>query len=36
VWPKTTRRQFYGIYAQEVLAVYAPFGIGLITNIHNG
>lgn len=35
VWPKTTRRQYYGIYAQEALAVYAPFGIGLITNIAN-
>jgi hypothetical protein len=36
VWPKTTRTQFYGIYSQETLAVFAPFGIGLITNIANG
>lgn len=36
VWPKTTRRQYYGIYAQEALAVYAPFGISVITNITDG
>lgn len=36
VWPKTTRRQFYGVYAQEALAVYAPFGIGIVTNITGG
>lgn len=35
VWPKTTRAQFYGIYSQEALAVYAPFGMGVITNIGN-
>ena len=36
VWPKTTRTQFYGVYAQEALAVYAPFATGIITNIGNG
>lgn len=36
LWPKTTRTQYYGVYAQEVLAVYASFGLGVITNIGNG
>lgn len=36
VWPKTTRIQFYGVYVQEVLAVYATFAAGLIYNIGNG
>lgn len=36
VWPKTTRTQFYGVYAQEALAVYAPFATGILTNIGNG
>jgi len=35
-WPMRTRRREYGIYAEEVLAVYAPFAMGLITNIANG
>jgi hypothetical protein len=35
VWPKTTRAQFYGIYSQEVLAVYVAFAMGLLTNIGN-
>lgn len=35
VWPKTTRSQFYGVYSQEVLAMYVPFSIALITNIGN-
>jgi hypothetical protein len=35
-WPLRTRRREYGIYAEEVLAVYAPFALGLITNIANG
>ena len=26
----------YGVYAEETLAVYAPFGVGIITNIANG
>jgi hypothetical protein len=36
VWPKTTRVQFYGVYSQEVLAVYATFAAGIIYNIGNG
>jgi hypothetical protein len=36
VWPKTTRSQFYGVYSQQTLAVYAPFALGVITNIGNG
>lgn len=35
VWPKTTRAQFYGIYTQEALAVFAPFSMGIVTNIGN-
>ena len=35
-WPLRTRRREYGVYAEEVLAVYAPFGVGMITNIGNG
>jgi len=35
VWPKVSRSQYYGIYSQEVLAVYAPFAIGILNNISN-
>ena len=35
-WPLRTRRREYGIYAEEVLAVYAQFALGLVTNIANG
>jgi hypothetical protein len=35
-WPLRTRRREYGVYTEEVLAVYAPFGIGIITNVGNG
>lgn len=35
-WPKTDRQQYYGVYCQEALAVYAPFALGIITNIGNG
>lgn len=35
-WPLRTRIREYGIYAEEVLAVYAPFGMGIITNIIAG
>ncbi|HEY5046938.1 MAG TPA: hypothetical protein VII49_02830 [Rhizomicrobium sp.] len=35
-WPLRTRRREYGIYAEEVLAVYAQFALGIITNIGNG
>jgi hypothetical protein len=35
-WPLRTRRHEYGVYTEEVLAVYAPFGVGILTNIGNG
>ena len=35
-WPLRTRRREYGVYTEEVLAVYAPFGIGILNNIGNG
>jgi hypothetical protein len=35
-WPITTRAQMAGVYAEEVLAVYAPFAMGVINNIANG
>ncbi|MEX3628431.1 MAG: hypothetical protein VB138_02025 [Burkholderia sp.] len=35
-WPLHTRAQEFGVYAEEVLAVYAPFAMGVITNIANG
>jgi hypothetical protein len=35
-WPPRTRKREYGVYAEEVLAVYATFGLGVITNIANG
>ena len=35
-WPIKTRAREYGVYAEEVLAVYAPFAMGVITNIANG
>jgi hypothetical protein len=35
-WPIKTRAREYGVYAEEVLAVYAPFAMGMITNIGNG
>jgi hypothetical protein len=35
-WPLRTRQQEVGVYAEEVLAVYAPFAEGVITNIANG
>jgi hypothetical protein len=35
-WPLRTRRREFGVYAEETLAVYAPFGVGIITNIGNG
>lgn len=34
-WPLRTRAQEVGVYAEEVLAVYAPFALGVITNIAN-
>jgi hypothetical protein len=35
-WPIVTRQQQVGVYAEEVLAIYAPFAVGVITNIGNG
>jgi hypothetical protein len=35
-FPIRTRAQEFGVYAEEVLAVYAPFAMGVITNIANG
>jgi hypothetical protein len=35
-WPIHTRRREFGVYTEEVLAVYAPFGVGILTNIGNG
>jgi hypothetical protein len=35
-WPPRSRKREYGVYAEETLAVYATFGLGIITNIANG
>ena len=35
-WPLVTRARQTGVYAEEVLAVYAPFAMGVICNIANG
>lgn len=35
-WPLRTRAQEFGVYAEETLAVYAPFAMGVINNIANG
>jgi hypothetical protein len=35
-WPLRTRQREYGVYAEEVLAVYAPFAMGVIGNIGVG
>lgn len=35
-WPLRTRQREYGVYAQETLAVYAPFATAIITNVGNG
>lgn len=35
-WPLTTRSYQHGIYVEEVLAIYAPFAMGVITGIGNG
>lgn len=35
-WPLTTREYQYGVYSEEVLALYAPFAVGMITGIGNG
>jgi len=35
-FPIRTRAQEFGVYAEETLAIYAPFAMGVITNIANG
>lgn len=35
-WPLVTRAQQVGVYAEEVLAIYAPFALGCLYNIANG
>lgn len=35
-WPIVTRKRSVGVYTEEVLAVYAPFAMGVICNIGNG
>lgn len=35
-WPLRTRRREYGVYAEEVLAVYAQFALATLSNIGNG
>ena len=35
-WPITTRQRQKGVYCEEVLAVYAPFAMGVIANIGAG
>lgn len=35
-WPLRTRQREYGVYCEEVLAVYAPFAMGVISNIGPG
>lgn len=35
-WPITTRARQHGVYAEETLAIYAPFGVCAITNIAAG
>lgn len=35
-WPLKSRKREVGVYCEEVLAVYAPFALGIITNIANG
>ena len=34
-YPLRTRAQEFGVYAEETLAVYAPFAMGVISNIAN-
>lgn len=35
-WPITTRQRGVGVYSEEVLAVYAPFGMAVLRNINKG
>ena len=32
-WPRRTRAYEYGVYSRQVLACYAPFCFGMISNI---
>lgn len=34
-WPVRTRQYETGVYTEQVLAIYAPFALGVITNIAN-
>lgn len=36
LWPQTTRTRFTGVYVDELLQVYTPFALGVISNIGNG
>lgn len=35
-WADTTREYQFGVYAEECLAVYAPFCLGVLTGVGNG
>jgi hypothetical protein len=35
-WPITRRQREVGVYCESVLEVYAPFAMGIISNIANG
>ena len=35
-WPLRTRQREAGVYCESVLAIYAPFALGIICNIANG
>lgn len=35
-WPLQTRSYQHGVYAEETLAVYAPFAMGILSGIGNG
>jgi hypothetical protein len=35
-WPLRTRQYEFGVYSDQVLAVYAPFALGMVSNIGNG
>ncbi len=35
-WPVVTRQRQVGVYAEEALAIYAPFAMGVIGNVANG
>jgi hypothetical protein len=35
-WPLKSRKYEYGVYTDEVLQHYAPFSMGVITNVAPG